>query len=101
MSSALFLGMANTNYINMNYFEKKNNRIFGQANRDYKRLSKFSEFFNMKCYTIDNKHEDIINEHLYGNFNNPRRIATRIDNIFTNHPIFKWIFLDYFFSPVN
>ena len=99
--NALFLGMANTNYENMNYFDKKRNRIYGQARRDNIRLKKFYEIFNMKCYTIDNKHNEIINEHLYGNFNNPRRFERCINNVFINNPIFKWIFLDYFFSPVS
>lgn len=99
MLSCLFLGMAHTEYTD-EQFKKKFNRIYGQARRDRIRLMKFENIFGLNCYTIDNKHHDIINKHLYGNFNNPRRFSEIIDDIFTNHPIFKWIFLDYFFSPV-
>ena len=100
-AGSLFLGMAITDYeYNINIYKKKGNKIYGQARRDHIRLSKFSKVFSMKCYTIDNKHDDIVNKHVYANFNDPRRLNKRIDNILQDHPIFKWIFLDYFFSPV-
>ena len=69
--------------------------------RDYIRLKKFNDIFGMKCYTMDNKHDDVLNKHIYANFNNPRRLEKHINNIYQDNPIFKWIFLDYFFSPVN
>ena len=97
--SCLFLGMANTAYDDK-IFMKKQNKIYGQVRRDSIRLKRFSSVFNSKCYTIDNKHDDLINKHVYGNFNNPRRLDKRMKDIFKDHPIFKWIFLDYFFSPV-
>lgn len=101
LENVLFLGMANTNYATLNIFNRKINRIYGQSRRDSIRLNAFSTLFNVKCYTIDNKHDNLTNEHLYANFNNPRRLHKTIDDIFLNRPIFKWIFLDYFFSPVN
>ena len=98
-TSCLFLGMAHTAY-DEKIFMKKQNKIYGQARRDSIRLKRFSSVSNSKCYTIDNKHDDIINKHVFGNFNNPRRLDKRINDIFKDHPIFKWIFLDYFCSPV-
>jgi len=97
--SCLFLGMANTNYSDEIFLKKRNN-IYGQVKRDFIRLNKFQSYFGMKCYTLDNKHDDIINKHVFANFNNPRRMDSKLKNIFIDNPIFKWIFLDYFFSPV-
>ena len=71
--SSLFLGMAHTDY-NKKLFRKKKNRIFGQVFRDRIRLKMFKKTFGMCCYTIDNKHDDIINKHIYANFNHPRRL---------------------------
>jgi hypothetical protein len=102
-AGSLFLGMAITDYdkiISKKIYRRKGNRIYGQAKRDHIRLKKFANIFSIKCYTIDNKHDDILNKHVYANFNDPRRLDKKIDNIFLDHPIFKWIFLDYFFSPV-
>ena len=99
--SALFLGMALTDYEkNKSIYKRKGNRVYGQSRRDYIRIKKFGKIFSMKCYTVDNKHDDLINKHVFANFNDPRRLDKRIDNIFEDHPIFKMIFLDYFFSPV-
>ena len=99
--SSLFLGMALTDYENnKTIYKRRGNRVYGQSRRDYIRLKKYGKIFSMKCYTVDNKHDDIIDKHVFANFNDPRRLDKRIDIIFTDHPIFKSIFLDYFFSPV-
>ena len=101
LENCLFLGMALTDYErNKLIYKRKGNRVYGQSRRDYIRIKKFSKIFSMKCFTIDNKHDDLLNKHVFANFNDPRRLDKRIDNIFQDYPIFKMIFLDYFFSPV-
>ena len=99
IDNCLLLGMAWTEY-NPKIYIKKKNRIYGQAKRDRIRLVEMSKHFNINCYTLDNKHDKIMNKHIFANFNSPRRIQKIIDRVFNNHPIFKWIILDYFFSPV-
>ena len=98
--SSLFLGMALTDYEINKIYKRKGNRVYGQSRRDHIRIKKFGKVFSTKCYTIDSKHDDFINKHVFANFNDPSRLEKRIDNIFQDHPIFKWIFLDYFFFPV-